>query len=123
MRLEPKIATFIDEHIDSIPELEALLLLHETVPKTWDAASLSQRLYIPQEETEFVLLKLRRMSLVIGTESQGYYFNHAAPDAPVVVQLAAAYRSHLSAVTRLVHSKPSAGVREFARSFHIKDRK
>lgn len=118
--LAPDVAQFIDRYLDSIPELEALLLLQETAPKAWDIVSLARRLYVRQEEVEYILAKLRRHGLAAGDEMRGFQFNAGSPAAAQVARVVSTYRSQLSAVTRAVHAKPPVGVREFARAFDLK---
>lgn len=110
---------FIGAHIDSIPELEALLLLQETYPQSWDTPSLARRLYIYQEEAEAILTKLRRLKLATGDDA-GFQFNNGCAQAPVIAELGVSYRKRLSAVTRLIHGKPPRSMREFARAFDLK---
>ncbi len=57
------ITQFIIEKIDSVAELEALLLLHSTPEEKWSVSALSGRLYINEKETAEVLAHLRMHGL------------------------------------------------------------
>ena len=53
-----EIREFIDAYIDSVAQLEALLLLRRDPEVTWDAESTAGRLYISSEEAAALLKKL-----------------------------------------------------------------
>jgi DNA-binding MarR family transcriptional regulator len=54
---------FVTQEIDSVPELEALLLLWQSRPAEWTAAELAKRLYITTEQAEIVVADLTRKGL------------------------------------------------------------
>lgn len=59
-----KVLRFIVEEIDTVPELEALLLLSEHRSTSWTAADLAKRLYIDGEQTRGLLAGLTRKQFV-----------------------------------------------------------
>ena len=112
---------FIIDHIDSIAQLEALLLLvHKNERCT--AANVAAQLYIDENQAKAILAGLCNAGLA-GCTDEIYWFNSEPPgQRELVERLAALYSSHLIPVTNLVHSKP-AGVRAFAAAFRLrKDR-
>lgn len=119
-QLPEEIARFIAECIDSVPELETLLLLWETAPKAWSVEELAARIYLPKDRVTAILLALIKRRLAGQVDNRGYVFRAADPEAQVVARLAAVYRSELLQVAGMIHSKASSGVLEFARAFHIK---
>ena len=56
-------AQFIIEKIDSVAQLEALLLLRENPQQQWDVAAVAKRLYIDDEQASKVLARLREALL------------------------------------------------------------
>ncbi|WP_296206054.1 hypothetical protein [uncultured Hyphomicrobium sp.] len=121
--------TFIVRHIDSIAQIEALLLLRrhvsETRPEvrnqTWDVASISRRLYISEQETLEILENLCADGLL--TCGDGTYRFSCPPETERMVErLAETYAENLIAVTNIIHGKPRR-IREFANAFKLrKDR-
>jgi len=117
--LPQEVLRFIADHIDSVPQLEALLLMWDTAPQAWDAETLSRRIYLPTSAAGAILSDLERRKLITTVE-RGYTFNRESPEVAVVPQLSAAYRRQLARVAGLIHTKASAGVLEFARAFRLK---
>ena len=113
---------FIHTYIQSIADLEALLLLARNVDAKWSAASVAKQLYIEEAQAAEVLERLCAGGLA-QCEAGSYWFNDG-PDGPqaIVDRLADLYSSHLIPVTNLVHSRP-LGARAFAAAFKFrKDR-
>ena len=57
------VAQFIIEKIDSVAQLEALLLLRDNPQQQWDVAAVAKRLYIDDEQAGKVLARLREVLL------------------------------------------------------------
>lgn len=113
------IREFIDAYIDSVAQLEALLLLHRDSLVTWDAASTAKRLYISPEEAADLLKKLASDGFLV-TNAGLYQFGCRTPEAKELVdRLALLYARHLIPVTRLIHSKPDR-IRQFADAFKLR---
>ena len=62
-RIPEDVAQFIIEKIDSVAQLEALLLLRDSPQQQWDIAAVAKRLYIDDEQADKVLARLREASL------------------------------------------------------------
>jgi hypothetical protein len=118
-----EVVRFINDHIDSVPQLEGLLLIWESAPRAWTAARLAERLYVSNDYAARVLQHLQRQRLVSETESGGFAFNPEHPDAIGMPLLAAVYSKRVVRIAELVHAKASPAVREFARAFRIKREK
>ena len=113
---------FIVAHIDSIAQLEALLLLRENPGESWDAAAAARRLYIGESEGHDALARLCAEGLLTQSEAGFRYADVAAEKAQMVDRLAKAYATHLIPVTNIIHQKPNR-IREFADAFKFrKDR-
>lgn len=110
----------IADSIDSIPELEAVLLLRECRPRTWTAAQAGERLYVSKTVAAHVLGVLEQRGF-FSRDGESFRYAPASPELEATVDaLAATYSHHLVAVTQLVHAKPSAGVRHFADAFRFR---
>jgi hypothetical protein len=113
---------FLDENIDDVPQLETLLMMSEAQDRSWLIAEVASRNYITEQRALDTLIALQRRGLVSAEESPPrFQFNPATDQArEAVVDLARCYQRSLSRITTLIHSKPSASIREFARAFDLK---
>jgi DNA-binding MarR family transcriptional regulator len=114
---------FILANIDSVPHLEALVLLWNSRPVGWTCEELASRLYVPPERTTQVLRDLVRMQLI--SESSGSpprysYTSKSEEQNELLSSLDSAWRKDLVRISTMIHSKTSSGVREFARAFNLK---
>ncbi len=117
-----EVREFIQTYIESIADLEALLLLARTSGTKWTAASVAKQLYVEEALAAEVLERLCAGRLT-QCEDGNFWFNDGPGGQRAIVErLADLYSSHLIPVTNLVHSKPS-GARAFAAAFKFrKDR-
>jgi hypothetical protein len=118
--LTENVKRLIAESIDSIPELEAILLLREHPDQGWTPDEAGKRLYLSRAVASYVLTALADRGFLL---RNGDTYRYGPPDEGIrkdVDDLAAAYSRHLVAVTRLIHAKPSASVRSFADAFRFR---
>lgn len=117
---------FILESVDSIPHLEAMILLWNSRPVGWTVEELASRLYVPKEQVAQVIRDLTRLQIAQeqGDAPQKYsYFARSAEQNELMRLVDNAYRRDLVRISTMVHSKASSSVREFARAFRFrKDR-
>jgi hypothetical protein len=117
--LPAELRVFLEDNIDSIAQLEALLLLRDAPDIAWDAQSIGDRLYVSRHDALKALAHLTGRGL-IARHGECYEF---APQSGQlshgVVLLADYYRSHLISITNLVHSKPTR-IQQFADAFKLK---
>jgi hypothetical protein len=113
---------FILKNIDSVAQLEALLLLRANPQQAWDIQAVAKRLYISEQETSPLLAGLCDQGLVnCGGEPNQYTYQPASADLTRMVdQLAEVYAKHLVPVTHLIHSKPRTRMQEFADAFRLR---
>jgi hypothetical protein len=111
---------FILRYINSIAQLEALLLLWRDSNATWDVAAMAKRLYIGERETSDVLAQMNADGLATASDG-GYRFNADCSDdqRQLVGRLAQVYAKQLISVTNIIHAKPRR-IREFADAFKIR---
>lgn len=121
-RDESDVFRFILEEIDSVPELEALLLLWQSRPSSWTVEDLAKRLYISPGAAGNLLLSLARRHLIAtvrgAADSYGYESKTEEQDR-LMERLDATYRREIVRISTLIHSKPSAAVRDFAKAFRF----
>ena len=113
---------FINE-IDTVPQMEALLLLWESRPKQWTADELAQRLYIDVDAVRSAMAPLVQRQLIVADQKPAVEYSYQPRSGDVdrlLESVATAYRRNLVRATTLIHSKASPAVREFARAFKLK---
>jgi hypothetical protein len=119
-QLPELVRAFILKNIDSVAELEALLLARASASE-WDVASLANRLYVTEAEARVVLESLHSRGLL---SLEGDRFKYAPASDSLrgeVEALAAAYPQFLIPITNIVHRKPRASLRAFADAFRLRE--
>lgn len=123
-RLIPEgVRHFIAENIDSIAELEALLLFRREPDAVWSTALLAERLYASPEQAEGAIAKLCSLRLIEmrETEPPTYHYNPASTELDgMVSDIAVTYSKYLVPVTNLIHSKPHSRIQQFADAFKLR---
>ncbi len=121
-----EIDRFIIEEIDSVPHLEALLLLLHDPSKRWMPEDMARALYISPALAQEVLQELVQKRLITaasGTQQTFYYQPRSADTHTLIEALDQVYRREVVRISTMIHSKASRGVRDFARAFRFtKDR-
>lgn len=105
-------------HIDSVAQLEALLLLRAHPADWWPAGSIAGRLYAPEGEIVRALARLCADGFLI-REQETYRYECSAEKRERVDRLAEAYSRHLIPVTNLIHAKPR-NIRQFSDAFKFR---
>jgi hypothetical protein len=112
---------FIISHIDSVGELEALLLLRSE-PRGWKVDQVAARLYADEAETIDFLERLCSAGLLDCRDGVYRYECRTEELRRMVDELAGLYGRLLIPITNLVHAK-SRRIRQFADAFRLrKDR-
>jgi hypothetical protein len=117
--LPDDVRAFVTAHVDSVPHLEALLLIWDTAPRAWSAAEIAGRVYLSPERSERLLRELAERRWVVAGEA-GYAFDASTPDAPTIAHLAEYYRSNLIRIAEIIHRKAPPAVLDFARAFELR---
>jgi len=116
------ILAFLAHRIDSVPQLEALLMMCERADSAWTVDDVAARTYTNAVTARSVLEALQRRGLVAADEP-GLRFRfapHDNADVALVARVAGFYRANLVIVATLIHEKAPASVQEFARAFEFK---
>lgn len=114
---------FIMDEIDSVPELEALLLIWNHRPKGWSREEMEQTLYVSKDVAQYVLDRLARRGLIVEVEgSKGRYAIISASNQRegLIAALDQMYRKELVRVSKMIHSKAPRSLLDFARAFRLK---
>ena len=114
----PDIKDFILAHIDSIADLEAMLLLRANPARPWDATALAQRLYVGEHEGQEILTRLAAEGLAIRNDGT-YGYAPTGETAALIDRLAEVYARQLIPITSIIHQKPGR-IQKFADAFKLK---
>lgn len=117
-----RVLRFIADKIDTVPELETLLLLWQDAKKPWDASEIAARVYVPDETASLILRSLHHRQLATQDAQSGAYRYSADWDTggTLMTEVATVYRRHLIHISTFIHSRASRSVRDFARAFNLK---
>jgi hypothetical protein len=112
--------------IESIAELETLLLLHRDPAAVWDAVHVAAELRVEPRSAEVQLAALAERGLlraVSGSAPTGWQYAPATPPlARAVDALALAYEERRVSVVEFVYSKPAVDkLRVFADAFRLRE--
>jgi hypothetical protein len=117
------VARFVLEKIDSVAQMEALLLLRGHRGQEWGVEEVAKRLYINDAQTAEVLSHLCANGIVLCTSSASPKYKYQPSSTELertVNRVAEMYSKHLVPVTNLIHSKPVTRVQEFADAFKFR---
>ncbi len=121
-RLDQNIEKFIHACINSVEQLEILLLLRSR--KELDAETITQELRTTSSSVEKLLSDLMRKNLVILREQDGkrtYVYDPPSLYTDTMDQLASLYSSHRVSVINLIFSKPPDALTGFSDAFRFKE--
>lgn len=114
---------FLVEQLDSVAQLEALLLLHASPEQQFSAADLSRELRIDPAWAEPTLAGLSSRGTVTRIEGDPvlYRFGAKTPEIrEAIEQLAATYATRRVSVIALIFSKPPSPLRSFSDAFRLR---
>lgn len=122
-RLPPDVQAFVTDHIDSIEQLEVLLLLCKEPERVWSLEQLSSELRgsprsIRRRLDDLCAMKLAQ--LTTGTPDTFRYQPDDERKAATVAALAGLYRTYRVAITELIFRSSKSKMLTFARAFRIK---
>jgi hypothetical protein len=120
--LENEVYSFVLDQIETVPHLEALLLLWNSRPQPWTVENLAKRLYVSTDFVKVLLQDLlyRGLIVCISGSPEGYrYASASVAQDHLLSTLDSTYRRETVRISTLIHSKPSSSIREFARAFRL----
>jgi DNA-binding MarR family transcriptional regulator len=122
--IDPEVERFLLDSIDTVPHLEALLLIFQSPGTVWSVAELAARIYVSEKQAAGILDDLTRRALIARLESSPakyQYVPRSQAQTELLDKVSHSYRTQLVQLTRFIHSNASASVRDFARAFRLKD--
>ena len=117
---EEEVNRFLLDEIETVPHLEALLLLWNTRPQLWSEEKLCERLFVSADVIRSIMQDLVRRRLIEAqSKSANEYWYKCGVEATdrLIEALDDTYRKELVRVSTLIHSKAPSSVRAFARAF------
>lgn len=118
-----EVKQFIVQNVESVAQLEALVLLRQDRERLWDGTGIAKSLYIPAQMGAALLAELQKRGFVrVSTQDSAKYSYDVADDRldRVVGEVIVAYRDRRVAVTSLIYSKPLNKVQTFADAFRLR---
>jgi hypothetical protein len=117
--LPAELRDFLTRSIDSIAQLEALLMLRAASGAEWTGREAAGRLYVSEQEALAALSHLAMLGFLVQSRDCYQYAPLSDELSRVAALLADSYRHHLIPITNLIHSKPRR-IRQFADAFKLK---
>jgi predicted ArsR family transcriptional regulator len=118
-----RVDQFIGDEIDSVPHLEALLLVWNRRPKQWSAEEMARELYTQPERAAKILQDLVNRSLISASQETNpnsfFYESKSIERDDLLDALDRIYRAEVVRVSTMIHAKGSPAVRDFARAFRF----
>jgi hypothetical protein len=121
--LSVEIKQFIDQHIESLAQLEVLLLMRDAPQRLWNSDEISKSLYSPVYIAAPLLADFaKRGFLRVEPSTEMHYGYHVAHEEldRQIAEVASAYQQRRVAVITLIYSKPLNKVKTFADSFRLR---
>lgn len=119
-QLPDDVQRFIVDHINSVEQLEALLLVRSHPTRSWTTEEVSHALYTPVAAAQMRLSDLQARGL-LSAEGDGWRYNSASAERDQLVgELARLYRERRVTVITLIYSKPQRQVQAFADAFKLR---
>jgi DNA-binding transcriptional MocR family regulator len=112
---------FILDEIDSVPHLEALLLLWRNAPKLCSTAQIAGQLYVSPAQGSAIAEELHRRGLIERAPGSEFFYDTSDEQRnSLLAAVDATYRRELIRVSGIIHSKASPSVRAFANAFRFR---
>lgn len=112
---------FVAAHVDTVEQLEVLLLMQSRPAEVWTPRRVSDELRTSPMSAAVRLERLCATGLCEEVEGEGVRLRPADAGVVRAIQLvAAAYREKRVSLIALIYTRPSEGVRAFADAFRLK---
>ncbi len=116
-----RVDQFLLQHVDTVPHLEALLLLWNSRPRAWNVEDMAAALFLRSEATAEILARLVQLGLVVEAgNSPDFCYNPDSPERDLLMRdVELSYRRELVRISKMIHNKSSA-LNQFARAFDLR---
>lgn len=119
-----EIDRFIRDEIETVPQLEALLLFWRHSPSEWTCEGLARQLYVPPAVADSILKYLSQRGFIVETGGAAVPAFRlrigSAQNERMLASLDHMYRQELVRVSKMIHANASPALKGFARSFRFK---
>ncbi|MEX0714451.1 MAG: hypothetical protein WD278_19095 [Pirellulales bacterium] len=120
-RLPDELRHFIAANINSVAQLELLLLLRGSPHKDWCPEEVSRALYTTTDMMAAQLAELEGRGLLTSTQQGRYRYAPGTPElAAIVDQVAKLYKERRVSVISTIYAEPTEKVRTFADAFRLR---
>lgn len=119
----PELIQFIAQHVESLAQLETLLLMRQDPQRHWDCAELSRLLYITPDMCGGLVKELEQRGFVgrePETDGQFRYQPAHADFDRLLGELSAIYQERRVAVITQIYSRPQKKIQTFADAFRLR---
>jgi hypothetical protein len=114
---------FINEQVNSVAQLEILLLLRSDSARQWTTSDVAGALRTTPETAAEQLATLRNQELAAQQDDAGQVYRYAPSSEELrqlIDRLAAIYEERRVTVITMIYSKPVSKVRTFADAFRLR---
>jgi hypothetical protein len=118
-----EVEQFIAQHIESLAQLETLLLMRRHPDRGWTSSELSRQLYISPDVCMGIVADLERRGFIERDAANNELLRYRQGSAVIdnlIDQLAALYQERRVAVITQIYSKPVKKVQTFADAFRLR---
>jgi predicted transcriptional regulator len=119
MQLSETVQQFVVRYINSVDQLEMLLLLRENDAKSWTAEEIARALFTQAETVQQRLAQLAGQGLLTEKERTYRYSPRTTDLERAVSELAREYPRYRVSIINLIFSKPIDRIRTFADAFRF----
>ena len=107
--------------VQSVPHLEAILLMREDPARQWDTLRVAKRLYMKEEAAAAILADLQAAGIIAQAGEDIYFYRPASVElTDTLNDLAACHAKNLRLVTHLIHSRTGSLAQRLAEAFGLR---
>ncbi len=120
--LHPSVRRFLSEYVNSVEQLETLLLMRASPDRAWDAEAINHELRTSLASAAERLRELEERRLIVADSSLPlrYRYQPSDPRTRGIIDLVAnAYRERRVMVISFIFSKPQDAILKFADAFRL----
>jgi hypothetical protein len=115
---------FIVRHINSVEQVEVLLLLKRSSPREWTAEAVSREISTSRYSAEGRLMNLQTRGLIALREEDHvlhFWYDAANPHGPLIDELAKEYLERRTTIITMIFAPRSDSVTTFAQAFDLRN--
>jgi hypothetical protein len=121
--LPDEVRSLIARHLESMDQVDALLVLHQTPDRGWTAAEVADKLRVEPKGIVRALEHLDAAGLIARDAARAHAYRYA-PDTTVLARatqsLLDMYNRRPVTLIRAIYDRPPSAVRSFADAFRLR---